>query len=79
MNKNNYNEKQTIQINCSDRWQIYRRLQDLEIDCSCQINRPLQVNLHSCYTLVQTWSAIEQFTASRQELIEWLNKCWQYK
>ena len=58
------------------RWDIFRRLQALEIDCQCSTNEPLLVNLHSPTTLVQIWSVVRQSTANRQQLIDWLDNCW---
>ncbi|VEP11966.1 conserved hypothetical protein [Hyella patelloides LEGE 07179] len=72
----NSSKPQTIQINWSDRWQVYYRLQALEVECSCQTDRPLQVYLGNSQAVVQTWSVVKQFTANRQELIDWLNQCW---
>ena len=58
------------------RWDIFRRLKALEIDCQCSTNEPLLVNLHSPTTLVQIWSVIRQTSADRQQLIDWLDNCW---
>ena len=58
------------------RWDIFRRLQALEIDCQCSTNEPLLVNLDSPTTLVQIWSVVRQSTANRQQLIDWLDNCW---
>ena len=58
------------------RWDIFRRLQALEIDCQCSTNEPLLVNLHTPTTLVQIWSVVRQSTADRQQLIDWLDNCW---
>lgn len=75
----NYLETQTtkIEVNWLDRWQVYYRLQDLEIDCSCRSNQPLKTNLSSPQDAIQIWSVAKQFSAKRQELINWLSQCWQ--
>lgn len=67
---------QIVEIDWNDRWQVYNRLQALEIGCICQTNRPLQVYFNNLYAAVQIWSVAKQFTAERQELINWLEQCW---
>lgn len=63
----------------SDRWQIYYRLQALGISCQCQTNQPLQVKIDDTLTAIQLWSVTKQCTASRPELVHWLNRCWAIK
>lgn len=65
-----------ITVQGSDRWQMYYRLQTLDISCQCKTNRPLQVKLDSILTAIQIWSVAKQCTASRQELVDWLDRCW---
>lgn len=65
-----------IDVKWAYRWEIYRRLKALGIDCQCSTNEPLLVSLTSPTTLVQIWSVIRQSSAQRQQLIEWLNDCW---
>ncbi len=65
------------QINPSDRWQVYQRLQALNINCSCTTGEPLKVEIHDPATAIQLWSVNKQITASRSELVHWLNSCWQ--
>ena len=61
------------------RWDVFHRLQELGIECECSTNKPLLVHLNSPTTIVQISSVVRQFTASRQELIDWLDDCWQVK
>lgn len=65
------------QVNQADRWQVYQRLQELDIACECYINQPLKVDIHSPTAAIQLQSVIKQFTADRQSLVEWLECCWQ--
>ena len=65
------------QVNQADRWQVYQRLQELDIACECSINQPLKVDIHSPTAAIQLQSVIKQFTADRQLLVEWLERCWQ--
>lgn len=65
-----------VDIKNMERWSIYHRLQELEIPCRCSTNRPLQVNLDNPLAEIQLWSVVKQVTGSRQELINWLARCW---
>ena len=73
------NTPQVIKVEWSTRWQIYYRLKALEIECFCRSNQPLQVYPTNPQTAIQLWSVVKQCTAERQELIDWLNQCWQIK
>ncbi|MDM9381289.1 hypothetical protein QUB80_11295 [Chlorogloeopsis sp. ULAP01] len=66
-----------LQIPLSDRWRIYHRLQELMIPCSCPPDGSLRVQVNSCLTVILVHSTVKQFVASRQELIDWLEQCWQ--
>ena len=68
-----------VTIQSSDKWQIYHRLQALDIACQCRTNKPLQVKVDDIQTAIQLWSVAKQFTASRRELVCWLNRCWKIK
>ncbi len=78
MPSNNQRSQQheIVTVQSSDRWQIYHRLQTLEIFCQCGTNKPLQVKVDDIHTAIQLWSVTKQFTASRKELVDWLNQCW---
>ena len=65
-----------ISIKHTERWSIYRRLQELEIPCQCATNRPLSVELDCSYAIVQLCSVVKQLTAPRSKLIDWLERCW---
>lgn len=58
------------------KWQIYQRLQELNIPCKCSTNQPLRVDARSTTDAIQLWSVMKQFNASRPELIDWLKQCW---
>lgn len=68
-----------LPVKWSYRWDVFRRLQALNIECQCSTNEPLLVDLHSPTTAIQIWSVLRQFSASRGELIDWLDDCWQAK
>jgi hypothetical protein len=66
-----------VEVDWLDRWQIYQRLQELELPCSCEANQPLTVEISSPVAAIQLWSVMKQFTASRQDLISTLKLSWQ--
>ncbi len=59
-----------------NRWQVYHRLQELEIPCQCGSCQPLQVDVMNPSTMLQVWSVLKHCTASRMELVQWLEQCW---
>ncbi|GAB1538022.1 hypothetical protein NUACC21_06780 [Scytonema sp. NUACC21] len=72
-----HKEKYNLEVNWADRWQIYHRLQELDIPCCCETNQPLTVEISNVTDAIQVWSVVRQFTNSRQDLICALKKCWQ--
>lgn len=59
-----------------DRWSIHHRLQELNITCACPADGTLRVEVNHVLDLVLTRSAVRQFTTSRQDNIDWLDRCW---
>ena len=68
--------KHVIDIGWADRWQVYQRLQELDIICICETNQPLMVEINNPTAAIQLWSVIQQFSASRQDLIENIENSW---
>ncbi|MDJ0800678.1 MAG: hypothetical protein QNJ51_28375 [Calothrix sp. MO_167.B12] len=68
---------QVLDIPTGDRWQIYSRLQELNIRCWCPVDGSLRVEISTDMDAVLIRSVAMQFTASRQQLIDWLGECWQ--
>ena len=66
----------SVGIKNTERWSIYHRLQQLEIPCICSTNKPLQVQLDYPSAIAQLCSVVKHSTASRSELIAWLDDCW---
>ncbi len=64
-----------IEVSRSDRWRIYSRLQELMIPCWCLQDGTLRVDIQSSISAVLLRSVIQQFAASRQELVNWLETC----
>jgi hypothetical protein len=67
----------SVGINNTERWSIYHRLQELEIPCKCATNQPLSVELHTPSAIAQLCFVVKQSTLSRNELVDWLDTCWQ--
>ncbi|MFP4121725.1 Asr1405/Asl0597 family protein [Coleofasciculus sp.] len=67
---------QVIDINQADRWQVYRRLQELSIASHCGMNQPLTAEIHDPVTAIQLWSVVRQLTVPRRDLASWLEDCW---
>jgi hypothetical protein len=68
--------QQTIAIDRSDRWQVYHRLQELQIPCTCLKDGRLQVEVNTPQAVIQLRSVLQQFTHSRLQLCDWLERCW---
>ncbi|MGB0561919.1 MAG: Asr1405/Asl0597 family protein [Spirulinaceae cyanobacterium] len=61
----------------SNRWFMYRRLQELDIPCTCQPHRPIRVHCRSVLDAVQCWSIAQRLTQPRYDLAQTLEACWQ--
>lgn len=68
---------QAIAIPPGDRWRIMQRLHELEIPSRCPPDGSLRVEIHHPLALIQVRSTVQQFAASRGELVQWLERCWQ--
>jgi hypothetical protein len=58
------------------RWEVYLRLQELSIPCYSSKDGYLLVEINTAVAALQLCSVLQQITASRQELVNWLEKCW---
>jgi len=65
-----------VGVDWADRWQVYQRLQELDIPCWCEANEPLRVGISNPLAIVQLWSVMQRLTASRLDLIGGLEQCW---
>jgi hypothetical protein len=68
--------KHIVEVNLADRWQIFRRLQELDIPSWCESDQPLSVAIATPIDAIQVWSVARHFSASRHDLIRTLNQCW---
>lgn len=64
-------------LSACDRWQVYHRLQALDIECQCSLHQPLPVRIDGPAQLLQLWIVLGQVEASRGCLIGWLETRWQ--
>lgn len=65
-----------IKMNRADCWLVCLRLWELAIPCWCEPEQPLRVQINSATAAAQLWSVVRQLTASRLELVSWLEDCW---
>lgn len=68
---------QVVRVSRCDRWQAYQRLQDLGVHCWCAGDGTLSVEVRTVGDAIQLRSIIQQLSATRSELIDWLDLCWQ--
>ncbi|PSB10742.1 hypothetical protein C7B76_23930 [filamentous cyanobacterium CCP2] len=59
-----------------DRWRIYHRLQELKIPCWCLPDGSLHVKVQNGTGALLLRSVVQQFVASRPEMVNWLERCW---
>ncbi len=65
-----------VRIPKRDRWRVCYRLRELQIPCHCAADGTLHVVVEHAMTLLLVRSTINQFTASRSDLLDWLERCW---
>ncbi|MCU0543595.1 MAG: hypothetical protein MUE44_15690 [Oscillatoriaceae cyanobacterium Prado104] len=65
-----------VAVSRIDRWQIHNRLQELMIPCWCPNDGSLRVQIRDSIDAVLLRSVVQQFVASRQEMVNWLERCW---
>ncbi|TAE61058.1 MAG: hypothetical protein EAZ76_12045 [Nostocales cyanobacterium] len=69
-------DEQILDIPRSDRWQIYHRLQELMITCSCPADGSLRVQVNTLQEAMLVHSTVMQLLSPRHELVAWLEVCW---
>lgn len=65
-----------VSVERCDRWSIHYRLQELGIASTCPADGTLRVEVNHATDLVLARSTIRQFMTSRQEDMDWLERCW---
>lgn len=66
-----------VLVTCEDRWQVYHRLQSLDIDCECSGYQPLRVAIKTPTEAIQLWSILRRFSQSHSALVDVLEQVWQ--
>ncbi len=66
-----------VDVPLIDRWRIYYRLQELMIPCWCLPDGTLRAEVSDAIAAVLLRSVVQQFLASRKDLVTWLDRCWQ--
>ena len=69
--------QQVISIARGDRWEVCRRLQELDIACNCLADGSCAAEIHTPLAAIQLWSVISHLTSSRQQKIGFLHQCLQ--
>ncbi|ACB49903.1 conserved hypothetical protein [Crocosphaera subtropica ATCC 51142] len=67
---------QVEKVSRCDRWSVYQRLQELTIPCWCPEDGSLWVEIEHGLHAILLRSAIYGAIAPRQELVDWLERCW---
>ncbi|MGB8699682.1 MAG: Asr1405/Asl0597 family protein [Thermosynechococcaceae cyanobacterium] len=68
---------QIVQVPKGARWQICYRLRELQIPCACPADGTLRVTVDHAIALLLVRSTVQRLTAERQDLLDWLERCWQ--
>jgi hypothetical protein len=66
-----------VEVPLIDRWRVYYRLQELMIPCWCLPDGTLRVEVPDAIAAILLRSVVQQFIASRKDLVTWLDRCWQ--
>jgi len=63
-------------VSRSDRWLVSQRLQELSISSYCAADGYLHVEITHLIDIAQLRSVVQQLTATRADLLNWLEDCW---
>lgn len=66
-----------VKVSPGDRRQVHRRFLELSLNAWCSPDGQLRVEINNDVEAAQVHSVIRQFVATRPELINWLERCWQ--
>lgn len=68
---------QVAQVSRCERWLLHRRLEELMIPCWCPDDGSLWVEIQHGIDAILLRSTVYQTNASREELLQWLTRCWE--
>ncbi|MGB3311247.1 MAG: Asr1405/Asl0597 family protein [Nodosilinea sp.] len=71
--------KTVVELDRVDRWNVYSRLQELDLACECGCDRPLSVAIDTPAAALQVWSVVQAITLSKLSLTDHLERCWQQR
>jgi hypothetical protein len=75
-NPNIFLVTQVSRIKRTDRWLISMRLEELGISTNCRTDGSLWVEIDNGLQAILMRGVVQQMLASRQEQIDWLDRCW---
>lgn len=61
------------------RWNVYRRLQELNLMCECGGDRPLTVAIRTPADALLVWTVVRATTQPKPSLANHLERCWQQR
>lgn len=67
----------SLNVSRIDRWLVYRRLQELQINAWCLADGSLWAEVPSPSIALLIRSVVQQILAPRQDLVHWLDRCWE--
>ncbi len=70
-------ESLIVRVYPGDRRQVHRRLKELSLNAWCSADGQLRVEINNDVEAAQVHSVRQQFVASRAELVNWLEQCWE--
>lgn len=68
-----------IELDRVTRWNVYRRLQELNLVCECGCDRPLTVAVQTPADALLVWSVVQATTQPKLSLTDHLERCWQQR
>ncbi|MDJ0508765.1 MAG: hypothetical protein QNJ64_05875 [Crocosphaera sp.] len=68
---------QIEKVSRCDRWAVFHRLQELTIPCWCPQDGSLWAEIEHGNHAILLRSVVYGVVASRQELLDWLERCWE--
>ncbi|MBE9109700.1 hypothetical protein IQ273_09770 [Nodosilinea sp. LEGE 07298] len=71
--------KTVVELDRVNRWNVYCRLQELDMACECGCDRPLAVAIDTPAAAIQVWSVVQAITLPKLSLTDHLERCWQQR
>lgn len=69
----------TLDLDPVERWNVFKRLQELSIPCWCKVGQPLRVWVETPAAALQVWTVVQGCTRSNAVLVKYLENCWQQR